>query len=83
MMYLIQVIADGPWRLVLNQFDHLRFLSTENDTFTENVVTTTTATSFNNVVEEFGSQLTTTTTDIFVAPQVCNVFLRGQDDKLV
>ncbi len=60
---------------MLNSFDDLRVSSTENDT----VKDATPATLEHNF--DFASN--SKSIDIFVAPKVCNIFLRGHDDKLV
>ena len=81
---ILKVIGDSPWRLVLNSFDDLRFLTSENDTFDG-------ATFIEDDDEddvagddvELMAKTTDRHKDIFVAPRVCNVFLRGHDDKFV
>lgn len=77
--FLFKVIGDSPWRLVLNSFDDLRFATSENDTYD--------SATLDDGDDDADVELSTKTTvrhnDIFVAPRVCNVFLKGQDDKFV
>ena len=85
------MIAESPWRLVLNSFDNLRLSASENDTTDESTALLSGGDDDDGDdgdvinrdadLESNGLSLDRRQ-DIFVAPRVCNVFLRGHRDKL-